>query len=35
MYLLAIRSNNIAFTMVAKAPLIEEPNKYEGVIPEF
>ena len=35
MYLLAIRSSNIAFTMSAKGPLIEKAHNYEGVIPEF
>ncbi|MGI5174398.1 hypothetical protein H0R92_12480 [Treponema sp. OMZ 840] len=35
MYLLAIRSSNIAFTMGAKGPLIEKAHNYKGVIPEF
>ena len=31
----AIRSNNITFTIGTKDPLIEKPDKYEGVILEF
>ena len=35
MYLLSIRSSNIAFTMGAKGPLIEKADNYDGFIPEF
>ncbi len=35
MKLLSIRSSNIAFTMGAKGPLVEESNAYSGNVPEF
>lgn len=35
MFLLSIRSSNIAFTMGAKDPLLKKAEKYEEIIPEF
>ena len=35
MKLLSIRSSNIAFTMVAKGPLLEKSENYNGEIPLF
>lgn len=35
MYLLSIRSSDIAFTMGAKGPLLERAENYEGDIPMF
>ena len=35
MYLLSIRSSDIAFTMGAKGSLLEKAEKYDGDMPIF
>ena len=35
MYLLSIRSSDIAFTMGAKGPLLERAKNYDGEIPVY